>query len=432
MSTRSWVESANTLATDFPLQNLPYGVFEREGRGRIGVAIGDRILDLYGCARGELLAGLAPEIVQACQEPLLNGLMALGRLHWSALRRRICELLQADTPDSEENRKRVAPLLVPMNQVAMQLPAAIGDYTDFFASVFHAANAGRMLIPDRPLPPNYKYLPIGYHGRASSIVVSGTDVRRPMGQSKPSGAVEPVFGASRALDFELELGIFVGPGNLQGAPIPIHEAGSHIFGYCLLNDWSARDLQAWESKPLGPFLAKSFATTISPWIVTAEALEPFHAPAFSRPEGDPAPLAYLASESDQRQGAIDITLEIYLASRKMTQKGIPPMRLCHSSARNLYWTPAQLVTHHTSNGCNLRPGDLIGSGTVSGPSKDSLGCLLELTQRGARPLELPVGEIRKFLEDGDEVVLRGVCEREGAVRIGFGECRGSISSSVCP
>jgi fumarylacetoacetase len=285
---------------------------------------------------------------------------------------------------------------------------------------------GRLFRPDNPLLPNYKYVPIGYHGRASSIVVSGTAVHRPTGQSKDAAAEAPIFGPSRSLDYELEIGFFTGPGNQLGQPIPIAEAERHIFGLCLLNDWSARDIQSWEYQPLGPFLAKSFATTISPWIVTMEALAPFRAPAFLRQSGDPEPLPYLISAEDRERSGIDLTLEVHIASRRMRESGLPPMRLSRGNLRNLYWTLAQLLTHHASNGCNLQPGDLLASGTVSGPTPEERGCLLELTQRGADPIRLPTGEIRKFLEDGDEVILRGYCQRKGFRRIGFGECRGVI------
>jgi fumarylacetoacetase len=283
-----------------------------------------------------------------------------------------------------------------------------------------------MLRPDNPLLPNYKWVPIGYHGRASSIRVSGTPVRRPQGQLKPPEAETPSFGASRALDYEMEIGCFVGPGNRLGEPVPIARSDEHLFGLCLVNDWSARDIQTWEYQPLGPFLSKSFATTISPWIVTFEALEPFRAPAMIRPSGDPAPLPYLDSPSEQSRGALDVTVEVYLISERMRQKGLPPYRLSRGSMADLYWTVGQMLTHHTSNGCNLRPGDLFASGTISGPHPDSRGCLLELTWRGRDPAELPSGETRKFLEDGDEVIMRGFCERSGAARIGLGECRGVV------
>jgi fumarylacetoacetase len=312
----------------------------------------------------------------------------------------------------------------------MLLPATIGDYTDFYASVHHAGNVGSMFRPDNPLLPNYKWVPIGYHGRASSIVPSGTPVLRPSGQSKAPDAESPSFGPSRSLDYEMELGLFVGPGNPLGEPVPIERAEERIFGYCLVNDWSARDIQAWEYQPLGPFLAKNFATTISLWVVTPEALQPFRAPAFTRPPGDPAPLPHLHSRRDAESGALAVTVEVYLASARMRELGMAPQRLSRGSAADLYWTPAQFVAHHTSNGCNLRPGDLLASGTISGTAKESRGCLLELTWRGAEPLTLPSGETRKFLEDGDEVIMRGYCEREGAARIGFGECRGVVLPAV--
>jgi fumarylacetoacetase len=314
-----------------------------------------------------------------------------------------------------------------MAEAVMAPPAIIGDYTDFYSSIHHASNVGRLFRPGNPLLPNYKYVPIGYHGRASSIVVSGTPVGRPSGQSKEPAAEAPVFGPTRSLDYELEVGFFAGPGNALGQPIPIADAEQHIFGLCLLNDWSARDMQSWEYQPLGPFLAKSFATTISPWIVTMEALAPFRVPAFQRPDGDPEPLPYLSAAEDRERGGIDLTLEVYIASRQMREAALQPMRLSRGNLRNLYWTLAQLLTHHSSNGCNLRPGDLLATGTVSGPSREERGCLLELTQRGAEPIRLPNGEIRKFLEDGDEVILRGYCERDGFARIGLGECRGTIA-----
>jgi fumarylacetoacetase len=417
--TASWVESANLPGTGFPIQNLPYGVFESPATLSIGVAIGDRILDLRGAAEAGLLNGLAPATVEACRAPCLNFLMSLGCAHWSPLRKRIVELLRAGSV----HQAAVEPLLAPMEAATMMVPARIGDYTDFYASVHHATNVGRLFRPDNPLLPNYKYVPIGYHGRASSIVASGTAVRRPSGQSKDAAVAEPVFGPSRAFDYELEVGFFTGPGNDLGQPIPIAEAEEHIFGLCLLNDWSARDIQSWEYQPLGPFLAKSFATSISPWIVTLEALAPFRAPAFERPPGDPDPLPYLNSPEDRRHGGIDVTLEVYIRSRQMDA----PMRLSRGNLKDLYWTLAQLLTHHASNGCNLRPGDLLASGTVSGPGPDARGCLLELTQRGADPIRLPTGEMRKFLEDGDEVILRGFCEGEGLKRIGFGECRGTVA-----
>ena len=318
-------------------------------------------------------------------------------------------------------------MLVPQADVEMLLPATVGDYSDFYASLFHATRVGQMLRPDNPLLPNYKHVPIGYHGRASSLVVSGTGVKRPCGQTEPAAAGEaPTFGPSRSLDYELEVGAFVAEGNALGQTIPIAEAERHLFGLVLVNDWSARDVQKWEYQPLGPFLAKSFATSVSPWVVTLEALAPYRVPAFARPAGDPRPLPYLADEDDAARGGIDLRLEVALLTRSMREKGQPPAVLSRSGLRSLYWTLAQLLTHHASNGCNLRPGDLIASGTVSGPEKSERGCLLELTLRGTEPLTLPNGETRRFLEDGDEVILRGHCSREGFARIGFGECRGVV------
>jgi fumarylacetoacetase len=420
---QSWVESANDGQTDFPIQNLPFGVFRdrRRSEARIGVAIGDRILDLRACREKGLLDSLSGDLADACTASCLNDLMALGATHWSALRTRLVDLL--GTP---AHRSSIEPLLVPMTDAEMLLPAVIGDYTDFYASIHHATRVGTLFRPDNPLLPNYKYLPIGYHGRASSIVVSGNNVRRPRGQKKPPTANTPIFGPSTALDYELEVGFFVGPGNALGEPIPIESAQSHIFGICLFNDWSARDIQSWEYQPLGPFLGKNFATTISPWVVTMEALAPFRVPAFKRPPGDPAPLPYLQSPQQDDTGAIDLTLEVYLTSAQMRASRIEPVPMSSANLRDLYWTPAQMLTHHASNGCNLRPGDLFASGTVSGPAKDSLGCLLEVTKNGAEPLTLSTGETRRFLEDGDEVIFQGFCRRPGFPRIGLGPCRGTI------
>jgi fumarylacetoacetase len=427
-SLRSWVESANG-AGDFPIQNLPFGVFRRRDEdqpGRVGIAIGDSILDVTACHDEGRFSGLAERASEACAAPALNTLMGLGAEPRAELRRQVSALLSADSPALRSNRRLGHRILVPQREADLLLPAAVGDYTDFYASVHHATNVGSMFRPDNPLLPNYKWVPIGYHGRASSIVPSGTPIRRPSGQSKPPDAESPGFGPSRSLDYEMELGLFVGPGNPLGEPVPIDRAEEQIFGFCLVNDWSARDVQAWEYQPLGPFLAKNFATTISPWVVTPEALAPFRAPAFPRPPGDPAPLPYLDSRLNAGAGAVAVTVEVYLASAPMRAQGIEPVRLSRGSAADLYWTPAQFIAHHTSNGCDLHPGDLLASGTISGPAKESLGCLLELTRRGAEPLALPGGESRKFLEDGDEVVMRGFCEREGAARIGFGECRGVV------
>jgi fumarylacetoacetase len=354
--------------------------------------------------------------------------MSMGPEAWSPLRARISHLLSVAA--TREEREKVRPHLTPMSGVEMLLPARVGDYSDFYASIHHATNVGKMLRPDNPLLPNYKHVPIGYHGRSSSIVVSGTPVRRPRGQRRPDPAAPPDFGPTQNLDYELEVGFFVGPGNLLGDPVPIAKAGERIFGLCLLNDWSARDIQAWEYQPLGPFLAKSFATSVSPWVVTMEALEPFRSPAFARPAGDPEPLPYLSSTEQTARGGLDVTLQVLLASAKMREQGLAAVELCRSNLRELYWTPAQLFAHHGSNGCNLRPGDLLGSGTVSGESKESRGCLLERTWRGTEPLTLPSGETRRYLEDGDEVVLRGFCERPGLTRIGLGECRAVVEPAT--
>jgi fumarylacetoacetase len=423
---RSWVESANRAGADFPIQNLPLGVFRRAltpEPPRVGVAIGDAILDLLRCHRAGLLNGDATS-GEACADPSLNRLVALGPEAWASLRRRISELLRDDRRRSFQ--KSVEPCLVSMSESVLELPTAIGDYSDFYASIFHATNVGSMLRPDEPLLPNYKYVPIGYHGRASSVVPSGTLVRRPTGQSKPESRTEPVVGPSRRLDYELEVGFVVGVGNPLGTAIAIDDAERHLFGVCLVNDWSARDLQAWEYQPLGPFLSKSFATSISPWIVTLDALEPFRVAAFMRPPGDPDPLPYLDSAKERERGGLDIRLEVAIVTEQMRAAKMAPFALSRNSLRHLYWTPAQLLTHHASNGCNLRPGDLIASGTVSGPTRESRGCLLELAWRGTQPITLPNGETRAFLEDGDEVIFRGWCEREGWTRIGLGECRGTI------
>ncbi|MFI5358388.1 MAG: fumarylacetoacetase, partial [Opitutales bacterium] len=353
-------------------------------------------------------------------------LMALGPSAWSALRGRLSQLFGADTCPAGPERSAVAHCLVPMREAVMRLPAHVGDYTDFYASIFHATNVGAMFRPESPLLPNYKWLPVGYHGRASSLVVSGTPVRRPHGQRKPAGSAAPVFGPCQELDYELELAAFVGPGNPLGTRIPLAQAEGSIFGVCLLNDWSARDIQSWEYQPLGPFLAKNFATSVSPWVVTLEALAPFRVPAFARPAGDPAPLPYLTDASNQAHGGLDLTLEAYLLTPQMRRAGTAAHRLSRGNFSSMYWTLAQLLTHHASNGCNLVPGDLLGSGTVSGPEKNSRGCLLELTGRGREPLVLPGGETRTFLQDGDEVIFRGHAGRAGFARIGFGECRGVV------
>jgi len=427
---RSWVESANDPNTDFPIQNLPFCVFRHKGGidSRLGIGIGNYVLDVTYVNLPTFLKDSLPYLVTAGN--MENSLMKLDRKTLSAFRKRLSELLRADNFEIRNVEGLVERILVPQDKVELQLPVRIGNYTDFYASVYHATNIGKMFRPDQPLMPNYKWVPIGYHGRASSIVVSGTPIRRPVGQTKDDNAEAPAFGPSKVLDYELEVGFFVGDGNEQGKPINIAEAEDRIFGLCLVNDWSARDIQRWEYQPLGPFLSKSFATTVSPWIVTMEALAPFRAPAFKRPEGDPEPLPYLDSTENSERGGFDIKLEVLISTGQMREKGIAPRRLSSSNTQDLYWTFAQMLTHHTSNGCNLRPGDLIASGTVSGATKESLGCLIELTQRGAEPIDLPTGETRRFLQDGDEAIFRGYCEREGFRRIGFGECRGIVAPTT--
>ena len=425
MAMSSWVESANLQGSDFPLENLPYGVFTQGESKRIGVAIGDQILDLHGCAKSGLLSQLSSDTIAACSSDSLNALMALSTAAWSMLRAQLTSLLSAEA--GPEVRERARRHLVPMRDVRMNVPAQIGDYTDFYASIHHATRVGKLFRPDNPLLPNYKYVPIGYHGRASSIVASGASIRRPSGQTKPASTSEPIFGASRSLDYELEMGIFVGPGNPLGEPVPIDRAEEHIFGLCLVNDWSARDTQSWEYQPLGPFLAKNFATTISPWVVPLEALSSYRVPAFERPADDPAPLPYLASSSRDRDG-IDLILEVYLQSEAMRQQKMPAMMLSRGNLRDLYWTIGQLVTHHTCNGCNLRSGDLLATGTISGPAAGSEGCLLE-KRHNPEPLRLPTGETRTFLEDGDEITFHAYAKRLGLPRIGFGECTGRVVAS---
>lgn len=424
---RSWVTSANSPATDFPIQNLPFGIFSRKGdtAPRVGVAIGDQIIDVAECEKANVWGAEGREVARLCADSTLNRVAQSSPAALSAFRARLSELLTGD-PDPGGIKPVPDRALVPMADAQLHMPARIGDYTDFYASIYHATNVGKLFRPDNPLLPNYKYVPIGYHGRASSIVLSGTGVKRPRGQYLPSGATTPSFGPSELLDYEAEIGFFVGRGNALGEPVRIDEAADHIFGVCLVNDWSARDIQSWEYQPLGPFLSKNFATTISPWVVTMEALEPYRVPAFFRPPSDPAPLPYLRSEKDKNEGGIDLTIEVYLQSMLMREGHMRPHLVSRASLGDMYWTPAQMLTHHASNGCNLQPGDLFASGTVSGPDPASQGCLLELTRRGAEPIALPTGEERKFLHDGDEIVMRGVLEREGAARIGLGECVGRV------
>ena len=418
---QSFVDSANAPGADFPIQNLPFGVFcpIAGGAPRVGVAIGDQIVDVAAAA--SCFNGLAAEAAQACAAPYLNDLMSLGPPAWSALRLALSRGLSADRGD-----ERLRQHLTPMDQAKVGMPVDVGDFTDFYASVFHATNAGRAFRPDNPLLPNYKYVPVAYHSRTSSIRASGTPFKRPRGQRKGPNEIVPTYGPSRNLDFELELGFYIGVPNALGETIPVAEAAEHIFGFCLLNDWSARDIQAWEYQPLGPFLGKNFATTVSPWVVTREALAPFHTAAFARPQGDPAPLPHLDDADDRAHGGLDITLEAYMSTETMRSKGTAPLRLSQTSVATIYWTVAQMIAHHTSNGCNLTIGDLIGSGTVSGPEKSSWGSLLELSARGSEPIAMPSGEKRGFIEDGDEIIFRGFCSKPGYRRIGFGECRAVV------
>jgi fumarylacetoacetase len=426
---RSWLSSANLPGCAFPIQNLPFGVFRRAQSGeefRGGVAIGDQIIDLAALADARLFTGDAAEGIRAGSLSSLNTLMQLGPKVWSALRRALFEALAQGAAREGALRK----CLVAQPDAAYALPARIGDYTDFYISIDHATAIGRLFRPDNPLLPNYKWIPIGYHGRSSSIGVSGQSFPRPRGQ-RPGGTGAPTVGPSARLDYELEMGIFIGAGNSLGAPIPLAEAEEHIFGMVLLNDWSARDLQAWEYQPLGPFLAKNFATTISPWVVTLQALAPFRVP-FKRPQADPQPLPYLASQRNRDAGAFDIRLEALIQSASMLERNEPPHRLSETSFRHAYWTVSQLVAHHTVNGCNLRPGDLLGSGTQSGPTADEAGSLVELSKGGTQPLNISTSEQRTFLEDGDTVIFRGWCERPGAVSIGFGEVQGRVLPAINP
>jgi fumarylacetoacetase len=432
---KSWVESANDPASDFPIQNLPYCRFAADGEGelRLGVAIGDSVLDLSTVSESGLLPEWAAEAIGSGS---LNALMGLAVDARMTLRRRISRLLSAACRELQDHQlaQRV---LRNRRELEFHLPCHIGDYTDFYASIDHATSVGSMFRPDNPLLPNYKFIPIGYHGRASSLVISGTDVRRPFGQLPPATDGEaPSFGPCKNLDYELEVGAFIAQGNELGQPIPIRRAEDCLFGICLVNDWSARDIQRWEYQPLGPFLAKSFATSLSPWVVTMEALVPFRCPMLVRPDGDPKPLPYLDHADNQERGGIDVKLAVFLQTEQMRKSGMEPHRISSGDFRRMYWTLAQMLTHHTSNGCNLHPGDLIASGTVSGPERGSRGCLLELTWDGEpgkpvpgtqrTPLKLPGGETRTFLQDGDDVIFRGWCESPGFRRIGLGECRGRI------
>jgi fumarylacetoacetase len=432
---KSWIESANAPDTAFPIQNLPFCWFRRNEREeedfpKAGVVIGDQILEIGKCwndpdfpyenqEHEKSVIGILEDVYD-----LNTGVALLTNEQNSFIRYRLSEILR-DTAD-QKTQQLVSNYLIPVSEAELLVPFEIGDYTDFYCSIFHATNVGAMFRPDNPLLPNYKYIPIGYHGRASSIVVSGTDIKRPKGQNRADAEKPPVFVPCKNLDYEMEVGFFVGRGNNLGEPIPIAEAEKHIFGLCLVNDWSARDIQAWEYQPLGPFLAKNFATTVSPFVVTMEALAPFRVPAFEREAGDPQPLEYLSDEQNRKQGGIDLNLEVYIQTERMRGENIEPFLLSRSNMKDLYWTIGQMLAHHASNGCNLQTGDLMATGTVSGREKHERGCLLELTWRGKEPIELPTGEQRRFLEDGDEIIMKGFCEREGFRRIGFGECRGRI------
>ncbi len=417
----SWVDSANTADTDFPIQNLPFAEFrvkDSEESYRGGVAIGDQILDMSKVAQSGVLSGVAQQATEACCHPTLNTYMAMGKNAWSSLRLALSRALR----EGANEQATLLSCLSPQSDAEYKLPCTITDFTDFYTSIHHATKVGSLFRPDNPLLPNYKWVPIGYHGRASSIGISGQDFRRPCGQTKAPDAETPSFGPCQRLDYEVEMGIFIGPGNSPGEPINIEKAEDHIFGLCLLNDWSARDIQAWEYQPLGPFLSKSFASTISPWIVTTEALAPFRS-TFSRAAEDPQPLDYLSSNKNSQQGGFNIHLDCFLQTTETD-----PVQLSTSNFKYSYWTAAQMVTHHSVNGCNLQTGDLLGSGTQSGPDATQAGCLLELTNGGKQPLELPNNLTRTFLEDGDTIIMRGYCQNQHAKRIGFGE----VISKVLP
>ncbi|AKQ54084.1 fumarylacetoacetase [Bordetella hinzii] len=422
---KSWVASANDGQTDFPIQNLPFASFRRRGSQetfRPGVAIGQAIVDLGALRAARPFDGDAALALEACADTHLNALMALGPKAWSALRLALSRALR----EGAAQRALIEPLLLPQAEAEFTTPARIGDYTDFYISLHHATAVGKQFRPDNPLLPNYKWVPIGYHGRASSI---GVEQRfaRPVGQQRPAAEGEaPQFGPCKRLDYELELSIFVGQGNAQGDRIALASAEQHVFGLGILNDWSARDIQAWEYQPLGPFLAKNFASTISPWIVTLEALEPFRTQ-WKRPEGDPQPLPYLTSETNRAEGAFDVQMEVLITTEASRARQAQPARLSRSNFRDAYWNVAQLIAHHTVNGCNLQAGDMLGTGTLSGPSASEAGSLLELSQGGKTPVELPWGETRAFLEDGDQIIIRAECIKPGYPRIGFGQCVGTVA-----
>ena len=426
----SWLASANGHP-DFPIQNLPYGVVRRKGSAeawRGAVAIGDQVLDLAALAAIHSLGQPADSALRLAALPALNAFMAAGPATWSALRHALFEVLSSGADEAARHAARSC--LIPRDEVEHQLPTRIGDYTDFYTSLHHALNVGRLIFPDKPLTPNFQWLPIAYHGRASSVVISGTDFHRPHGQALPPGAAAPVYTPCTRLDYELEMGFFIGPGNALGRPVPLADAEQHIFGMCLLNDWSARDHQFWEMAPLGPFLGKNFCTSISPWIVTMEALAPFRVP-FERPAGEPQPLAYLDEAGNRAHGGVDVQLSVSIETGQARAQGLPAAQITRTSFRHQYWTIAQMLAQHTVGGCNLQPGDLCGTGTVSGPTPEEAGAIVELSLGGSRPITLAgTGEQRTFLQDDDAVILRGWCEKEGAARIGFGQCRGTVLPAI--
>jgi fumarylacetoacetase len=429
-SAKSWLEAANVNDTPFPLQNLPFGVFRRAGTEegfRCGVALGNQVIDLGVLADSGAIDGLAAEAARACAKPALNTLFGMGPVAWRALRHALFAAFQAQAGSLRVGTgiEILEKCLVAQSDVEYGMPAQIGDYTDFYTSIDHARNIVKLLRPNAEVSTNFHWIPSAYHGRVSSIGLSGQQVRRPVGQRLTAGRQEPEVGACAKLDYEMELGIYIGVGNEQGSRISVESAEEHVFGLCLLNDWSARDIQSWETAPLGPFLAKNFATTVSPWIVTMDALAPFRAQ-WTRDASEPQPLPYLSAPETYASGAIDIQLEIALETNDTRRNGMPPTHLTHTSFRHQYWTIAQMVAHHTIGGCNLRSGDLLGTGTISGPTRAEAGALIELTEAGRSPISLPNGETRSFLEDGDVVVMRGWCERRGYARIGFGENRGEV------
>ena len=432
----SWVASANSAHTDFTIQNLPYGAYRKRGSKdayRIGVAIGDQILDLQAAFAAGAFDAAAKEAAALLQGATLNAFMGAGPAAWTAVRLALSRALRAGNGATANAEAKLKGALVAQADCELTIPAAIGDYTDFFTSIHHATSVGKLFRPDNPLMPNYKYVPIAYHGRASSINASGHNFPRPMGQINPPNPTQelaaPIFAASRRLDYELELAVWVGTGNPQGTRVGMDTAEQHAFGMCLLNDWSARDIQAWEYQPLGPFLGKSFASTISHWVVTMEALEPYRT-AWTRPAGDPQPLAYIDSSENRSRGALDIAVEAWMQTSKMRSAGTPAQRLSQSSFKHAYWTVAQMIAHHTSGGCNLQPGDLLGTGTQSGSTAPEAGSLLELSVGGKHTIAFPDGETRTFIEDGDTVTLKAYCEKPGAARVGFGECAGMVLPAV--